>query len=394
MPRPNLRHHQYASATIFPSLTTPPNFRYHAPMSSTAPTKPLRFGIVGCGGIAGLHAQCLRILHEEGVAQLVAGADPNPTQRTQFSETWNITAVASLDELLQRDDIDAVTITSPSGLHGDQAIAIAKAKKHILCEKPLDLKLAKADLAIATAKENGVTLGGIFQQRFAPGPKKVKRAIEQGYFGEIVLAHCETPWYRSQAYYDSGKWRGTWALDGGVLSNQSPHMIDRMLWLAGDAVDILSATCDCGKGRSIEAETVAVATARLTSGALATVIGTTLAYDGLPQRLLICGTEGSAQFKGDDLTYFKTTRPFEEDATPESVTTPQENRSNDPLAMNLQGHLDNIRDFALAIREGRPPQVTGEEYRKVTRVLNLIYERARVGPFKSPPPGTPGGELG
>ena len=371
-----------------PHLETPPFFDTipNMPSAARSPSVPLRFGIIGLGGIAGLHAQCLRRLQDEGVAQLVAGADPNDGQRAKFTEAWGVPAVSSLDELLQRDDIDAVTITSPSGLHGDQAIAIAKAGKHILCEKPLDLKLAKADLAIATAKANGVTLGGIFQQRFATGPRKVKRAIEQGFFGDIVLAHCETPWYRSQAYYDSGKWRGTWALDGGVLSNQSPHMIDRMLWLAGDAVDVLSATCDCGKGRTIEAETVAVATARLTSGALATIIGTTLAYDGLPQRLLICGTEGSAQFIGDDLTYFKTTRPFEnnvEITSHHADATAAESRSSDPLAMNIEGHLENIRDFAIAVGEGRPPLVTGEEYRKVTRVLNLIYERARVGAFST-----------
>jgi UDP-N-acetyl-2-amino-2-deoxyglucuronate dehydrogenase len=357
-------------------------------MSSTprSPKGALRFGIVGCGGIAGLHAQCLRTLQQEGVAELVCGADPNPAQRSKFTETWGLPAVATLDELLQRDDVDAVTITSPSGLHGDQAIAAAKAKKHVLCEKPLDLKLAKADVAIATAKANGVVLGGIFQQRFAAGPRKVKQAIEQGFLGDIVLAHCETPWYRSQAYYDSGKWRGTWALDCGVLSNQSPHMIDRMLWLAGDAIDVMSATCDCGKGRTIEAETVAVATARLESGALATIIGTTLAFDGMPQRLLICGTEGSAQFTGDDLTFFKTSRPFNspDDAHADihaAAPGAAENRASDPLAMSNQGHLDNIRDFAMAIKQGRQPLVTGEEYRKVTRVLNLIYERAGVGPF-------------
>ena len=362
------------------------HFRYHPsmPLPNRPYAAPLRFGIVGCGGIAGLHAQCLRALQQEGIAQLVAGADPNASQRAKFTESWGVPAVATLDELLAREDVDAVTITSPSGLHGDQAVAAAKAGKHVLCEKPLDLKLAKADLAIATAKENGVVLGGIFQQRFAAGPKKVKRAIEQGYFGDIVLAHCETPWYRSQAYYDSGKWRGTWALDGGVLSNQSPHMIDRMLWLAGDAVDVMSATCDCGKGRTIEAETVAIATARLASGALATIIGTTLAYDGMPQRLLICGTEGSAQFAGDELTYFKTSRPFLEEGdaqapVAETASAAGENRASDPLAMSHAGHLDNIRDFALAVKEGRRPLVTGEEYRKVTRVLNLIYERAGVG---------------
>ena len=356
-------------------------------LNSKSVHRPLRFGIIGCGGIAGMHVSCLNTLEEQGIARLVAGCDPNPAQRTKFTETHGKPAVATLDELLARDDIDAVTITSPSGLHGDQAIAAAKARKHVLCEKPLDLKLGKADLAIATAKENNVTLGGIFQQRFAAGPKKVKRAITEGYFGDIVMCHCETPWYRSQAYYDSGKWRGTWALDCGVLSNQSPHMIDRMLWLAGDVVDVMSATCDCGKGRNIEAETVAVATTRLTSGALATIIGTTLAFDGMPQRLVICGTEGSCQFTGDDLTYFKTSKPFPEDSQPDQIIDPNatktaENRAADPLAMSNAGHLENIRDFALAVLEGRAPLVTGEEYRRVTRVLNLIYHRAGVGPFK------------
>ena len=94
-------------------------------MSSSLQTSPLRFGIIGLGGIAGLHAECLRRLHDEGIALLVAGADPNAGQRAKFAETWRVATVASLDELLQRDDIDAVTITSPSGLHGDQAIAIA-----------------------------------------------------------------------------------------------------------------------------------------------------------------------------------------------------------------------------------------------------------------------------
>lgn len=335
-----------------------------------------------------MHAECLRALEKEGIAQLVAGADPNPMQREKFEQKWGgVKTYASLDEMLASPDVDAVTITSPSGMHGDQAIAAAKARKHVLCEKPLDLKLAKADLAIATAKEYGVTLGGIFQQRYAPAVKKVKRAIDEGYFGQIVMAHCETPWYRTQAYYDSGKWRGTWALDCGVLSNQAPHMIDRMLWLAGDAVDVLSAACDCGKGRTIEAETVAVATARLASGALATIIGTTLAFDGMPQRLVICGTEGSCQFVGDDLAHFKTMRPFEEvaethaDVAHAAKGAPGENRAADPLAMSNAGHLENIRDFALAVREGRRPLVTGEEYRKVTRVLNLIYHRAGVGPF-------------
>ena len=169
-------------------------------------------------------------------------------------------------------------------------------------------------------------------------------------------------------------------MDCGVLSNQSPHMIDRMMWLAGDVEEVLSATCDCGKERKIEAETVAVATLRLKNGALATITGTTLAYEGLSQRLLICGTEGSVSFEADDIKYFKTSRPFA--GAPQAITNVEEaGRASSPLAMSSDGHLGNIRDFVMAIHENRPPAVTGEDYRKVTWLLNQIYEKAGVGPY-------------
>jgi UDP-N-acetyl-2-amino-2-deoxyglucuronate dehydrogenase len=340
---------------------------------------PLRFGICGCGGIAQLHADCLRHLEKGGLAKLVAGCEPVAERRESFSAKWSVPVVPSLDELLTRDDLDAVAVCSPSGVHGRQCVQIAETGRHILCEKPLDLKLDEADAAIRAARRHHVVLGGIFQQRFAPGPMKVKRAIEQGAFGQIVLVHCETPWYRTQEYYDSGEWRGTWELDRGVLSNQSPHMIDRLIWLAGDVQEVLSAACEPGRLRDIEGETLAVATIRLANGALGSITATTLAFDGLPQRVLICGVDGSAAFADDELVYFKTRRPLEEDSA--GAAGSPNNRAADPLAMSTDGHLGNIRDFVLAVGEKRRPIVTGEDQRRVIRVLNLIYEKAKVGPF-------------
>lgn len=345
--------------------------------------KPMRFGICGCGGIAGLHADCLKKLEQVGLAKLVAGAEPDAARREKFGTKWGAAMHDSLESLLKRDDIDAITICSPSGLHGRQVAQIAAAKRHILCEKPLDLKLDEADRAIAAAKKQGVVLGGIFQQRFAPGPQKVKRAVDAGAFGKIVYVHCETPWYRSQGYYDADAWRGTWDLDCGVLANQSPHMIDRLLWLGGEVEEVTSAVCKPGFERNIEAETLAVATVRLNNGALGTITGTTLAYSGLPQRVLICGTSGSAAFQGDELTYFKTEKTFEDEAgaadAPGASTT---DGAASALAINPGGHLENIRDFVLAVSEGRTPAVTGEDQRKVTRVLTMIYEKAGVGPYR------------
>jgi len=322
-------------------------------------------------------------LKAEGQGELLAGVETDPARRVAFGEKWGITMHASLDELLRRTDLDAVTICSPSGLHGTQAAKIAESGRHVLCEKPLDTRLDRADAAIRAAEKAGVVLSGIFQQRFVPGAQKVKRAIEQGLFGEIKFVHCETPWYRAQSYYDSGSWRGTWDLDGGVLSNQSPHMIDRILWLAGDVEDVLSATVDAGRDRKIEAETIGVAIIRLENGALGTITGTTLANPGLPQRVLICGSEGSASFTGDDLTFFHTTKPSLEpdDAAPAAAATPVENKASQALGMDRKSHRDNIRNFIVSIREGRQPVVTPQDMRRVVRVLNLIYERAGAGPY-------------
>jgi predicted dehydrogenase len=343
---------------------------------------PMRFGIVGCGGISHIHAQCLGELGAENLATLMAGAETDAGRRKSWAERWNVPVDESLDALLGRKDIESVIITTPSGMHGDMAVKIAKAGKHVLSEKPLDVRVEKVDAAIEAAKANKVTLGGIFQQRFTPGPQKVKRAIELGYFGEIVFVHCETPWYRAQAYYDSGDWRGTWAQDGGVLFNQAPHMIDRIIWLGGDIESITSADLKCGYQRDIEAETLAVATLRTTGGALGTITGTTLAFDGLDQRVLICGTSGSAAFRNDELVQFRTEKPYTEPDPPAPELVKMiDGKASAPLSMSTVSHRANIRDFILAVRENRTPAVTGEDQRKVVRAINLIYEKARVGVY-------------
>jgi UDP-N-acetyl-2-amino-2-deoxyglucuronate dehydrogenase len=344
---------------------------------------PMRFGLIGCGGIAAIHAACLQDLHAEGQAELIAGIETDAVRRSAFGEKWGIAMHGSLEELLRRTDIDAVSICSPSGMHGNQAAQVAASGRHVLCEKPLDTRLDRADAAIKAAEKSGVVLSGIFQQRFVPSARKVKRAIELGLFGEINFVHCETPWYRAQSYYDSGSWRGTWDLDGGVLSNQSPHMIDRVLWLAGDVEDVLSATVDPGRDRKIEAETIGVATVRMKNGALGTITGTTLAYPGLPQRVLICGSEGSASFMNDELISFHTKTPMPEPAASDTAPSaaPVDNKASQALGMDRKAHRDNIRDFIVSIRENRQPIVTTQDMRRVVRLLNLIYERAGVGPY-------------
>lgn len=346
--------------------------------------EPLRFGIVGCGGIAGTHAGALKRLQDEGLARLVAGAETDSARGQAFGARHGVDIVPTLEDLLARTDIDAVTICTPSGLHGAMAAQIARAGKHVLSEKPLDVWIDPVDKAIAAAKEAGVVYGGIFQERFSPAARKVKRAVDAGAFGEIVLACAETKWYRSQNYYDSGAWRGTWALDAGVFSNQGIHSLDKIQWLAGPVAEVLSATLRPGLHRTIEAETLGVVAVRFESGALGAITMTTLAYDGFPERVDVSGTQGSAMLVGDDLAHFKTQAPFEDGETSDAAPTPSDDASakaSDPLALSGDGHLGNIRDFALAVREGREPIVSATEARRAVNLLNMIYKKAGVGPF-------------
>ncbi len=344
---------------------------------------PLRFGIVGCGIISTSHGDALAKLNEEGLAQFVATTDVVPERAQEFAAKYGGEAVPTLEALLARPDIDAVSLCTPSGLHGPMAVQAARAGKHILSEKPLDVWIDAVDKAIAAAEEAGVVYGGIFQERFSPAARKVKRAVDAGAFGEIVLACAETKWYRSQEYYDSGAWRGTWALDAGVFSNQGIHSLDKVQWLAGPVVEVMSATLKVGFHRAMESETLGVATVRFANGALGTITMTTLTYDGFPERVDISGTHGSAMLVGDHLAHFKTMDAYEDTETaPDSQPADTgENKASDPAAISLDGHLGNIRDFVLAVRDKREPSVSAKGARQAVALLNMIYEKAKVGPY-------------
>lgn len=312
--------------------------------------------------------------------QLLAVADVIEQRATELARKFGVPKVYPSDEALVQDpDVDVVILATPSGMHADAAVRAMRAGKHVIVEKPMDISLEACDRIIAAQKETGQLFTVISQHRFDSATRVVKDAIDSGKLGKIILADATVKWWRTQKYYDSGDWRGTWALDGGVLANQAPHMIDRLIWLAGEVVEVTDATALCGLERNIEAETVAVAKARLASGALATITGTTLAYNGLPQRVVICGTEGSAAFEGDTLTHFKTSRPFEEGETADGSSTPGGAANAMDIGTNL--HTRNIRDFARAVLEGREPQATGIDGRRVVDALNKIYRAAKVGPF-------------
>ena len=216
----------------------------------------MKFGIIGAGMIANFHAKAIDAMEGSEVHSVF---DLRPEAVEAFTKEVGCKGYNDLDEFLADSELEIVTIGTPSGAHLEPAVAAAKAGKHVICEKPLEVTLDRCDQIIAACEEAGVTLAGVFSRRFHPAVEALKKAVDDGRFGKLTMCDAYTKWYRDQAYYDSGAWRGTWKLDGGgALMNQSIHLIDQLIYLAG-AVKSVCATTACLAHTDIEVEDTAVA---------------------------------------------------------------------------------------------------------------------------------------
>jgi UDP-N-acetyl-2-amino-2-deoxyglucuronate dehydrogenase len=339
----------------------------------------LGFGIVGCGVIADFHAEALR--HMRGV-RLVACHDTIEASARRVAAKFGCAPYADLDAFLRHDGLDVVTIATPSGAHLEPALAAARAGKHLLVEKPLEITLARCDRIIAAARAAGVLLGGIFPSRFSPGVRVLKQALEEKRFGTIAFGNATVKWYRSQAYYDSGGWRGTWELDGGgCLMNQGIHTLDLLLWLLGPVAEIRAMTARRTHAR-IEVEDVAIAALRFASGALGLVQGTTSAYPGLPREIEVYGADGSAVYTDANLTRWDMAFPTAADrriAAKHVAAATGAAGAADPRAISYVPHERQFEEFAAALRGKGAISVDGREARKAVEVIVGIYLAARTG---------------
>src|SRR6202140_5080872 len=203
-------------------------------------TEPLRFGLVGCGVIGPVHAEALASLPD---ALLVAVADLDIERAQKLTATYGGTPYHDLQSMLQRERLDVVIICTPSGLHGEHACQVMRSGRHVIVEKPMEIRRETLDEMLRVQQETGVKLAVISQHRFDPAIQQVRQLADEQAFGKLVLGNALIPWWRSQAYYDSGAWRGTWKLDGGgVLMNQSIHSIDLLQWLMGPVKSVVAYT--------------------------------------------------------------------------------------------------------------------------------------------------------
>jgi predicted dehydrogenase len=333
------------------------------------------FGIVGCGMIAEFHT---RAINEIKNARVAAAYSRNPANAQKIAGMAGgaCRKYDDLDALLADPDVDVVCICTPSGAHMEPAVQAARAGKHVVVEKPLEITLPRCDAIIEACDSVGTRLCTIFPSRFSPANIRLKEAIELGRFGRLTLGDTYVKWWRTQEYYDSGGWRGTWQLDGGgALMNQAIHNVDLLYWLMGD-VELVTAICGTLAHVRIEVEDTAVATLRFASGALGVIEAATSAYPGLLKRTEIHGDRGSARVEQDDITLwdFQEKVPGDNEIyAAMAAQTGFKAGASDPRGITHIGHRDQLVDFLRAIDENCPPLVDGREGRKSVEIIRAIY---------------------
>lgn len=343
----------------------------------------LRFAVVGLG--MG-QAHCHDITDARG-AELAAVCDLVPERVKAMVDRYGCRGTDSFDEILAAPDIDVVNIATPSGMHGDMAIAALRAGKHVMTEKPPDVTVAKIDEMIAAQRETGKKLGCIFQSRFEPLYRRIKHTIESGRLGRLIGVHATVQWYRAQSYFTCpGMWKGTWALDGGgSLANQGVHTIDLLQWACGPIAEVYGKFGTFAHDIETEDKTVAILT--FASGALGTLTTTTAAYPGWDNELFVHGDRGSiASQTGLRMWRIQGQSP-EAEAEEEREMLALYGASapggasvaSDPFAFATRGHLAQVEDMVRAIREGGQPEIPIESTRHTVAVLNAIYESGRTG---------------
>ncbi len=337
------------------------------------------FGIVGCGMIANFHARAIADIRG---AKLVGAYSRRIESANEFVTEHSGTAYDSLQDMLENPEIDVITICTPSGAHMEPAVAAANAKKHVIVEKPLEITLKRCDAIIAACKKNRVKLFTIFPSRFHKSSQLLKKAIDQGKFGRLTVGDAYVKWFRTQEYYDSGAWRGTWGLDGGgALMNQAIHNVDLLTWLMGPVVEI-TAQADMLAHKRIEVEDVVVATLRFANGALGVIEATTAAFPGALKKIEIHGSAGSAAIEEEDIIaweFAKMTRADRALVEKMSGTTQTGGGAADPAAIGHHAHAALFRDAIRTIQGKASNSIDGREGRRSVEIILAIYKAAASG---------------
>jgi predicted dehydrogenase len=334
----------------------------------------IRFAIIGCGRIAKRHADLLGRAQIAG-ASLSAVCDVAAERAQAFGERYSVPWFTSIDDMLAAPGIDAVSVLTPSGMHADHAVAVARSGRHIVVEKPMALTLQDADRMIAEADEAGARLFVVKQNRFNVPVVKAREALDAGRLGRLVLGTVRVRWCRDQSYYDHDAWRGTWAQDGGVIANQASHHVDMLAWFMGPVASV-HARCATALV-DIQAEDTAVATVRFRNGALGVIeaTGATRPKD-LEGSLSVLGAGGAVEISGFAVNEIRHWRFV--DPAPEDAEVLQKFSVNPPNVYGF-GHQAYYEHVVDCLANDTPALVDGREGRHSLELLVALYESMASG---------------
>lgn len=332
-----------------------------------------KFALVGCGRIAKRHAELL-----SGVvsgAKLVAVCDINADKARAFGEKYGVEWYQSMDEMMSRAQPDVVSVLTPSGMHRDHVLQLAPYGKHIVVEKPMALTLDDADAMISACDTHGCRLFVVKQNRFNVPVVKLREAMEKKRFGKLVMGTVRVRWCRTQAYYDMDAWRGTWALDGGVLTNQASHHVDLLEWMMGDVESVFARSTTALV--NIESEDTAIAVLKFRNGALGCIEATTATRPkDLEGSISILGEKGTVEIGGFAVNQMKIWSFA--DPEPDDADVMQKYSVNPPNVYGFghQAYYEHVLD---CLQSGRQQLVDGLEGRRSIELISAIYESIETG---------------
>jgi len=334
----------------------------------------MNFALVGCGRISVKHSELLGN-GKINNAKLVAVCDIDEQKAQKVGNKYNVPYYTDYHKMMQTEPIDVVSVLTESGNHARDVINLAKYKKHIVVEKPMALTLDDADDMIRACAENNCKLFVVKQNRFNQPVVKLRQALEAGRFGKLVMGTIRVRWCRKQEYYNQDKWRGTWALDGGVLSNQASHHIDLLQWMLGDVESVFAKSTTALV--NIEAEDTAVAILKFRNGALGIIETTTATRPvDLEGSLSILGEKGSVEISGfavNEVRHWNFTDPI-----PEDQDIKNKYSVNPPNVYGF-GHHAYYQDVVDSIENNKKSLVEGLDGRKSLELISAIYESIETG---------------
>ncbi|MEC0227374.1 Gfo/Idh/MocA family protein [Paenibacillus alba] len=329
-----------------------------------------KFGIIGCGSVADFHIEAIREIED---ASLTYVSSRNEAKVKAIAEQEDCLWTTNYHELIQSTDVDIVCVTTSSGSHARIGLDVLKAGKHLVLEKPIAMTTHDAAELVRTAQERGVTLSVISQRRFETQHQAVKRVLDEGALGKLLLVETSLSFSRTQDYYDTADWRGTIAEDGGVLMNQGIHTLDLLLWFGGEVRTVFGKIAT--QTHDIEAEDLGLALLQFKNGAFGTIMASTSIQPGFPATLNLYGEKGTIKLEGSSIVHWTVPGKSE----PNWTQARAYGGVSDPRSIVSDFHQSQFIDVIASIETGIDPLVTGEDGLRAVQLVEAIYESSAKG---------------